>query len=70
MSQGSLFDASVYIRRAYDQLVLAYNEVELEEIAMLKNAVLRAYVGTRESAYEQIEFDHPTEDQTGVDAPF
>ena len=70
MSQGSLFDASVYIRRAYDQLVLAYNEVELEEIAMLKNAVLRAYVGTRESAYEQISLDHPEQDVAETDAPF
>jgi len=55
MSQGSLFDASGYIQKAYDQLVLAYNAAELEEIAAVKQAVLRSFIGVREQAYEQLE---------------
>jgi len=50
MCQESLFDAQDYVREAYEKLVLAYSIYEIEEIAMLKRAVLRGYVGMREKA--------------------
>jgi len=48
MSQGSLFDASVYTLKAYDQLVLAYDQSELEQLRSLKSQVIRTYVVLQE----------------------
>jgi len=63
MSQGSLFDASVYTLRAYDQLVLAYDQAELEQLRALKMQTIRAYV-----ALQDMLLDHmPPSEQTAVD---
>ena len=70
MSQGSLFDASGYIQKAYDQLVLAYNEADLEEIAAIKQAVLRSFIGVREQAYEQLELPAVDEVLADDSTPF
>lgn len=48
MSQDALFDASVYVRRAYDELVLAFDAVELEQLHTLKLMVLQTYVAIQE----------------------
>lgn len=66
MSQNALFDAEVYVRKAYDALVLAYDRYELEELYMLKNAVLRGYVSLKVIQSEQLELDDVTRDE----APF
>lgn len=66
MSQESLFDASVYVQRAYDALVLAYSEAELQEIAMLKAAVLRGYLDICRLRDGQLSL----EDDTASSAPF
>jgi hypothetical protein len=70
MSQMGLFDASVYVRKAYDALVLAYNEAELEEIAVVKSAVLRAYVGLEEAAHAQLELPASEDDWVEAQIPF
>lgn len=51
MKQDSLFDASVYVLRAYDQLVLAYDNSELEQLRSLKAQVIRTYVALQEMNY-------------------
>jgi len=66
MSQASLFDASVYVRNAYDALVLAYSHAELAQIQMLKEAVLRGYVSMVEADHQQLLLGHPGE----ADVPF
>lgn len=53
VSQGSLFDASVYIMRAYDQLVLAYSEAELEQLRSLKSQTMRTWLAVQELAIGQ-----------------
>jgi hypothetical protein len=52
MSQGSLFDAAVYLMRGYDQLALAYNEAELEQLRSLKQQCLRTYLALMDMVLE------------------
>jgi len=59
MSQGSLFDASVYTMRAYDQLVLAYNDAELEQLRSLKMQTLRTYVALQDMLVDDMPPSQP-----------
>ena len=70
MSQESLFYALDYVRDAYEALVMAYSNEELEEIKMLKSAVLRCYVGLRDN-YDEMRLPLPPVDADDmIDAPF
>lgn len=44
MTQESLFEASVYVQHAYDQLVLAYDVHESRELATCKWQLLQAWL--------------------------
>jgi len=70
MSQGSLFDASVYTMRAYDQLVLAYNDAELEQLRALKMQTLRTYVALQDMLINDMPPSLPAELTEDVDVPF
>jgi len=70
MSQGSLFDASVYVLRAYDQLVLAYNDAELEQLRSLKMQVIRTYVALQEMNYGTAVLPEPLLSMDEGDVPF
>lgn len=49
MSQESLFDASEYVRRAHEQLVLAWNRHESAEIASAKWQLLQLWLSLQEA---------------------
>ena len=70
MSQGSLFDASVYIQRAYDQLVLAYDQAELEQLRSLKQQTLRTYIALQDMLVDDMPPSQPLELEAEVDVPF
>jgi hypothetical protein len=70
MSQGSLFDASVYIMRAYDQLVLAYSETELEQLRTLKAATLSCWHSVQELALGAPPASPSELDRDGPTMPF
>ena len=68
MSQESLFNARIYVRRAYESLILAYAEHELQELEALKNAVFRGMITVETIALEQLSLDDLAQDE--VDVPF
>ena len=70
MSQGTLFDASVYIQRAYDQLVLAYDQAELEQLRSLKQQTLRTYIALQDMLVDDMPPSQPLELEAEVDVPF
>lgn len=50
MTQDSLFDASVYVQRAYDQLVLAsHHAPESSELNGLKWQMLQAWLSLQQA---------------------
>lgn len=65
MSQSSLFDASVYVQHAYDNLVRALDAHESDEIASIKWQLLQAWLSLQNTrldvtAYEQDQLDVET----------
>lgn len=49
MTQDSLFEASVYVRRAYDQLVLAVHHEPSDELESLKWQTLQTWLSLQEA---------------------
>ena len=70
MKQDNLFDASIYVLRAYDQLVLAYDNSELEQLRSLKAQVMRAYVALQDLKYESSFLPGPGLSMDEADMPF
>lgn len=68
MSQESLFNARLYLRQAYESLVLAYAAHELQEVEALKNAVFRGMITVENIALEHVAMDELT--QSEIDVPF
>lgn len=61
-----LFGASEHVRSAYDQLVLAFEDAELEQLETLKQMTLRTYV-----AIMDMQIAKPiADDQEQIEVPF
>lgn len=64
--QLALFAASEHVRNAYDQLVLAYEDAQLDQIEMLKHQTVRTYVAIMDMQVASPIPDEPVQ----VDVPF
>lgn len=52
MSQYSLFNAAVYVQKAYDQLVLAHEAHDSKELDSLKWQMLQAWLSLQQARLE------------------
>ena len=67
MSQEPLYDASVYCLRAYDQLALAYNVSELDELRSLKTQTIRVWQSLQELSLSSAVIPRPLLDEGAFD---